>query len=96
MKTTLTAVLVLIGSPALGASFDGNALNNLCRAQPMAALFYVFGAAEQMTNACIPAQVDAEQITDVVCHSLQSQPATRHEAASALTLHALTSAWPCQ
>lgn len=96
MRTAIVFGLLVAATPAIGAYFDGNALNELCRSQPMAAFFYVFGASEQMSSACIPAQVEAEQMADVACQYLQSHPAERHEFASTLTTRALTTAWPCQ
>jgi len=96
MRTAIVFGLLVAATPALGAYFDGNALNDLCRSDKRSAAYYVIGSTEQMQGFCVPENVTFGQVTDVVCNHLQEHPENRQLMAGFLTHTAVAQAWPCQ
>lgn len=56
----------------------------------------VDGRQFQPDGYCIPTSVQAQQLRDVVCKSLEHNPQDRQTYASILVIRALRDAWPCQ
>lgn len=95
MRTAIVFGLLVAATPALGAYFDGNALNELCRSDRQKALFYVMGATDQMPGLCAPPNTQYEQAMDVVCNYLQFHPEQRQSVAGELARKAISEAWAC-
>lgn len=90
---------------ATGSFLSGNELHELCRNANSTATSYIIGVADSFLfvqrstnsrNFCIPANVNSEQITDVICESLKANPATRNNTAPSIALSAIKKAWPCR
>jgi hypothetical protein len=95
MRTAIVFGLLVAATPTLGAYFDGNALNDLCRSDKRSALFYVMGATDQIEGLCVPSNASSSQALDIVCASLARNPETRTDYAASLARAALVNAWPC-
>lgn len=44
---------------------------------------------------CSPAQINVQQVSDIFCHYMTTNPATRHTGAAYLLNQSLIQAWPC-
>lgn len=85
---------------------DGNKLYFNCTEPRLPTTAYSLGVADTYQllefngekpslRFCIPNEVQASQIVDVVCAYLKENPATRHQAGARLVTVALAKAWPC-
>jgi hypothetical protein len=90
---------------ATGSFMTGNQLHDLCREMKPLGTTYIIGVADSLLFAerslktryfCLPKNVTNEQVTDVVCQSLQANPAARNNSAPSIAFSALKEAWPCQ
>lgn len=91
--------LMLIAS-AHAEFYSGNKLLELMQGshtEQMAALGYVIGAADATRGVghCIPSQVTAGQVNDMVKQQLENNPSLRHITADIHVVYALGKAWPC-
>lgn len=81
---------------------DGNGLlermNDPGTVKPMVALGFVLGVADAFrgTEVCLPDNVQARQLYDVVHQWLRINPDKRHLDAAAIVLVVLNRTWPCQ
>lgn len=82
---------------------DGNDLHKACEqggSGKFFAMAYTEGVVDgrqyEIDGYCIPLEVQAQQLVDVVCRSLASNPQDRHHLAHKLVAQALRDAWPCQ
>ena len=102
----LLAALVLILPPvqSQGAFYSGNDMKEKCDQKDVSAfdsglcLGYflgVFDSQEPMKLYCLPENVDARQIVDVIQQFLVRNPQDRHLIASGLAARALHEAFPC-
>jgi hypothetical protein len=62
------------------------------------ALGYVMGVSDAYTNVtvCLPANVTAGQVQDVVKRYLENNPDKRHYTADSLVRDSLEKVWPCK
>ena len=103
------ATAVLFASPAwpLGGSFySGNDLFGYCAGEVRNSdhcLGYTTGIVDALASgsifgwkACVPEQVSAAQVRDIVVKYLQDNPQDRHYSAAAIAAKALSIAFPCQ
>ena len=104
----IIAAAVLAGSPNAGvAEFrDGNDLYLDCQQTPSDALEFVVGATDtilafngfgenKVLPICIPENVSAGQLRDVVCLHLEREPGGRHYTAATQVMSALIDEFPC-
>jgi hypothetical protein len=90
------------------AYYNGETLYRECTGEPHAqsrCLGYVAGVADMLaaalargdvTIACVPAEVTADEARDVVVRFLRDSPQSRHRAAASLIELALGDAYPCR
>jgi len=102
MKSIKLFLLTLVFcAPAHAEFIDGNKLladMNGSQMRQMAAVGYVMGVADALTNVtiCMPPTVTAGQIHDMVKHHLEANPQTRHLSGDSLVSFVLTRVWPCR
>ena len=84
------------------AKIDGTKLMSLCGAADVkGCLAYMNGVADAMAEepkprrACIPPNVTAQQLRDVVMKLLRDEPEKRGYPAAKITVHAFAKAFPC-
>ena len=88
-------------TPGTGTFWTGNDLlakmTSTTEGERWQALGYIMGATDvgQGTNFCIPGQVTAGQLSDIIKQHLESAPAARHIIAGAHILYAFSKVWPC-
>ena len=81
---------------------DGNTLLERMEDQgsvkPMVALGFVLGVADSFEGSeiCLPENVRAQQLYDLVRDWLRANPDKRHIQAAAIVLVVLRRTWPCQ
>ena len=97
----LILTVALCATSAQAEFVDGNKLladMNGSVTRQMAALGYVMGVSDALTNVtvCMPVTVTAGQVHDMVRHHLEANPQTRHFTGDSLVSHVLTRVWPCQ
>lgn len=83
----------------------GNDLYRWCSAKKATSLGYVLGVFDSIMlrsalghadrEICTNEDVEAGQLVDVVCASLEAKPSTRHISASIFAEGALKAAFPC-
>lgn len=102
MSRLLAALLLALTVPAQAQFLDGNGLlermNDQGTVKPMVALGFVLGVADSFrgTEVCLPENVQARQLYDVVHQWLRANPDKRHLEGAAIVLVALNRTWPCQ
>lgn len=94
-------VLALCSASAHAEYKDGNKLLEELMSPDvvpqMVALGYVEGVADvwQNISVCIPLNVQAKQVADVVKNYLWSNPQNRQYSADSLAIEGLKAVWPC-
>jgi hypothetical protein len=103
MIRIIAALAFAAASTASHAQFiDGNRLlermSDESTVKQMVALGYVLGVADSFAESeiCIPQNVQASQLADIVRRWLQNNPDKRHVSAAAIVLVSLRSVWPCK
>lgn len=97
----LRALLLVLAMPAHAYFVDGNTLLERMEdpgtVKPMVALGFVLGVADsfEQTQICLPENVRAQQLYDLVRDWLRANPDKRHVQAAAIVLVVLRQAWPC-
>ena len=98
----------LAAAPCSAGFLTGNKLFEMCTYKPDGTLYaaqcvgYIQGVADGMENptasvrACIPNNVIAGQLEDIVVTYLRDHAAVRHYPAVSLVATALTQAFPCK
>lgn len=89
-------------SNALAYFADGNSLLERCREPSRAAALHFSVGAVDMALAlnnkdfCIPENVNAGQLSDVICKYVRDTPEERHLPAAFMIILGLQKAWPCK
>lgn len=112
ISTAAAIVAIALSEPDwaganVGSADDGNNLLIACTAAPGVQQGYCYGyinaIADATSNntidgfkACIPQQVQVEQLRDVVIQYLRNHPAERHYSVLGLVAKALAGAFPCR
>lgn len=102
MSSLRAALLLVLALPAQAQFIDGNGLlermNDPGSVKPMVALGFVLGVADSFrgTEICLPENVQARQLYDVVHQWLRANPDKRHLEGAAIVLVALNRTWPCK
>ena len=110
LAAAFLSVAVLVSGPAKADFKVGNQLYSDCHGKTLVdqgiCLGYVTGVADLLgaltgmgwslgIRVCIPSQVSAQQVIDVVKQHLEKNPSLRHYSATSLITQALSEAWPC-
>ncbi len=97
---SLILTLAFLCNAAHAEFWDGNTLHqrlNGTQIEQSIALGYVIGVSDALQKAthCIPSNVTAGQIRDMMKNYLENTPANRHFSADSLISSVLKSQWPC-
>lgn len=102
MKQKLAALALCAASLTAHAEFiDGNTLLSDLQSDAstarMAGLGYILGVTDAYRGAtiCMPSNVTAGQLVDMMRAWLQSNPAQRHRTGDTLVNYVLSTTWPC-
>lgn len=101
MVKQLFLCAALIAGSAHAEFKDGNKLlsdmNSSSAINQMNALGYVTGVADALMGVtfCMPSNVNAGQLYDMVKLYLENNPANRHNTADRIINHVLKNVWPC-
>ena len=100
MKKILTAYLVVLCATAHAEFLDGNKLLSDMtgtHGQQMSALGYVMGVSDALQSivVCLPVNVTAGQINDMVKNYLINVPRERSVSADITVSKILKDTWPC-
>lgn len=104
MKKYLISALLMftLSAQAQGQFIDGNGLldrmNDTGSVKPMVALGFVLGVADSFrgSDICLPDNVQARQLYDMVHQWLRVNPDKRHLDGAVIVLVVLSKAWPCK
>jgi hypothetical protein len=99
MRPLILTLALLCGS-AHAEFWDGNTLHQRLNGTPgeqNIALGYVIGVSDALLKAthCMPSNVTAGQLRDMMKNYLENTPAVRHFSADSLISTVLKSQWPC-
>ncbi|WP_336802507.1 Rap1a/Tai family immunity protein [Kaistia sp. MMO-174] len=97
----LAAFFAISGSSFASADWqNGNKLYEGCEDHTSFNLGYIEGVIDTLGadsgKFCIPANVIAKQLKDVVCKDLRESPKDRDRLAAFLVFRSLQRAWPCK
>lgn len=100
--TALVALVCCVTHATAQAEFkDGNKLHseltNTGVVFPTLGMGYIMGVADALGGIthCMPENVTAGQLRDMVKNYLDTTPAVRHLPASSLVVRVLAATWPC-
>jgi len=102
MSNLRAALLLALALPAQAQFVDGNGLldrmNDTGAVKPMVALGFILGVADSFrgTEVCVPTNVQAGQLYDLVHQWLRANPDKRHLEGAAIVLVSLNRTWPCK
>ena len=102
MKKYLASILLAFTLSAHAQFIDGNGLldrmNDTGAVKPMVALGFVLGVADSFrgSDICLPENVQARQLYDMVHQWLRVNPDKRHLDAAVIVFVVLSKAWPCK
>ena len=100
MVKKLFLCAALLAGSAYAEFKDGNKLlsdMNSTTINQMNALGYITGVADALMGVtfCMPSNVNAGQLYDMVKLYLENNPANRHNTADRIVNHVLKNVWPC-
>ncbi|KSV95391.1 hypothetical protein N184_00160 [Sinorhizobium sp. GL28] len=108
MKSIILAASMLTTLPSISLAefIDGNEIYKRCEGpNAVSVATYAMGVADtydllvryEKTTPffCIPLQVSARQLKDVMCRYLREHPENRQQGAAGLGAVAFREAWPC-
>lgn len=106
-----TIAMLILGSPYAFAVSSGNELLNVCQSNVSThngqcigfiqgvsigvELGEAFHGHKDLSDVCIPGNVNNAQLKDIVLIYLRQNPAKRHEPAVFAVVHSLRNAFPC-
>lgn len=104
IKAVIPALLIatMAAGPASAGFYNGNDLAEQCRRKSkLLTLGYVVGIVDTLETIvpekmCIPGQVTAGQLVDILCKYVEDNPNKRHHSGELIALASLNEAFPCQ
>ena len=101
----ISLAMMLASGAAYSSFMTGNDLLRRCETNYAECAAYVGGVADFLNlmqtrgdlphKACVPANADLRQLTDVAVKALRDDPASRNQGAAGLVAVAFADAFPC-